>query len=212
MLHCDRLIRAGHCLTQNDRRDVIEDAGLVISGHDIMDVGPWKNISTKWIGREFRDLGHCIVMPGLINAHCHASMSVFRGLADDLELMDWLSNHIWPVEKKLTPHVVYTGAKLSCAEMARSGTTTFSDMYLYQRKVCEAVDMVGLRGMLSEGVIQCPTLTYDSMDEGWTLIRRLHQDYSAHPPHSNAHHGPRRIHDRTGHVGGELPPGRRIRL
>ncbi|MFW5487593.1 MAG: amidohydrolase family protein [Desulfovibrio sp.] len=181
MLHCDRIFRAGYCVTQNKDREIIEDAGIALSGHDIMDVGPWKIISAKWTGKEFRDFSHCIVMPGLVNAHCHAAMSVFRGLADDLELMDWLANHIWPVEKKLSPHVVYTGSKLSCAEMARSGTTTFSDMYLYQRQVCEAVDEVGLRGLLSEGVIQSPTLTYDSMDEGWTLIRKLHQDYVAHP-------------------------------
>lgn len=181
MLHCERLIRAGYCVTQNTERDVLENAGIAISGQNIMDVGPWETVSSKWTGNEFRDMRHCIVMPGLVNAHCHASMSVFRGLADDLELMEWLSKHIWPVEKKLTPEIVHAGARLSCAEMARSGTTTFSDMYLYQQKVCEAVDEIGLRGLLSEGVIQSPTLTYDSMEEGWALIRQLQTDYASHP-------------------------------
>jgi len=88
-------------------------------------------------------------IPGLVNAHTHAAMSLMRGYADDLPLGEWLSNHIWPLEAKLTPDDVYWGTKLACLEMIKSGTTCFSDMYWHIESACRAVEDTGIRGFMS---------------------------------------------------------------
>jgi len=94
-----------------------------------------------------------ILMPGLINTHTHISMNLFRGLADDLELDEWLNNHIWPTEAGLNGEYCYIGAQLAIAEMIKSGTTTFNDMYFYMEDVAKAVEESGIRGCLSYGMI-----------------------------------------------------------
>jgi len=94
-----------------------------------------------------------VLMPGLVNTHTHLSMSLLRGLADDLSLDMWLNDHIWPVEANLNGKYCYAGALLSCIEMIKSGTTTFNDMYFFMDDVAKAVEEAGLRGMLSHGMI-----------------------------------------------------------
>ncbi len=94
-----------------------------------------------------------VLMPGLVNTHTHLSMTLMRGLADDLPLDTWLNDHIWPVEANLTGEYCYAGALLACVEMIKSGTTTFNDMYFFMDDVAKAVDKSGLRGMLSHGMI-----------------------------------------------------------
>ncbi len=94
-----------------------------------------------------------VLMPGLVNTHTHLSMSLLRGLADDLQLDTWLNDHIWPVEANLTGDYCYAGALLACIEMIKSGTTTFNDMYFFMDHVAKAVDEAGLRGMLCHGMI-----------------------------------------------------------
>jgi len=94
-----------------------------------------------------------ILMPGLINTHTHISMNLFRGLADDMELDEWLNNHIWQTESGLNGEYCYTGALLALVEMIKSGTTTFNDMYFYMEDVAKAVDESGIRGCLSYGMI-----------------------------------------------------------
>ncbi|MFW5929052.1 MAG: amidohydrolase family protein, partial [Halobacteriota archaeon] len=99
------------------------------------------------------DAGGCVVVPGLVNAHTHASMSLLRGYADDLPLDVWLEDHIWPVESQLTADDVETGARLAAAEMVAGGTTAFADMYFHMDRVAAAVDDAGLRATLGYGVI-----------------------------------------------------------
>ncbi len=94
-----------------------------------------------------------ILMPGLINTHTHLSMTLFRGLADDLSLDTWLNDYIWPVEAHLNGYYCYIGALLGAVELIKSGTTTFSDMYFYMEDVARAVDESGLRAVLSYGMI-----------------------------------------------------------
>ncbi len=94
-----------------------------------------------------------VLMPGLVNTHTHLSMSLLRGLADDLPLDTWLNDHIWPVEANLNGEYCYAGALLACIEMIKSGTTTFNDMYFFMDDVAKAVDEAGLRGMLCHGMI-----------------------------------------------------------
>lgn len=94
-----------------------------------------------------------VVMPGLINGHNHAAMSVFRGYSDDLELQDWLQNAIWPIEDKLTKEDIYFASKLSCIEMIKSGTTTFNDMYFFTEETARAVEETGMRAYLGRTII-----------------------------------------------------------
>ncbi|MGB7969505.1 MAG: amidohydrolase family protein [Methanobacterium sp.] len=94
-----------------------------------------------------------ILLPGLVNTHTHLSMTLMRGLADDMPLDTWLNNYIWPVEAELNPEYCYAGALVACAEMIRSGTTCFNDMYFYMDHVAKAADESGLRGIISHGMI-----------------------------------------------------------
>ena len=94
-----------------------------------------------------------ILLPGLVNTHTHLSMTLFRGLADDLSLDSWLNDHIWPMEANLNGEYCYIGALLAAVELIKSGTTTLSDMYFYMEDVARAIDDAGLRAVLSYGMI-----------------------------------------------------------
>src|SRR6185503_11649060 len=98
-----------------------------------------------------------VVMPGLVNTHTHAPMTLFRGLADDLALMDWLNNYIFPAEAKMvSPDFVRAGTRLAALEMIQSGTTTFADMYYFEEEIAKEVQAAGMRGVLGQTVIQFP--------------------------------------------------------
>jgi len=103
--------------------------------------------------RHVVDATNCLVMPGLVNSHCHSPMSLFRGMADDLSLDDWLQGYILPAESRfINPETVHTGALLSCAEMLLSGTTCFCDSYFFENEVAEAVMKIGIRAVLGHSV------------------------------------------------------------
>ena len=124
--------------------DTITD--VLIEGNRIARIAP--NLSTPE-GTEVIDGTDKAVIPGFINTHTHAAMSLFRGYGDDLPLMEWLEDYIWPVEAKMTAHDVYVGARLACLEMLRSGTTCFLDMYMHPLETARAVEELGLRAHLS---------------------------------------------------------------
>ncbi|HOI72087.1 MAG TPA: amidohydrolase family protein [Methanobacterium sp.] len=128
-------IKKGSILIENDRITGIEE-----------------NLSSKEADTVIDGDGK-ILIPGLVNTHTHLSMSLLRGLADDLVLDTWLNDHIWPTEANLDGDICYVGAKLACAEMIKSGTTTFNDMYFYMDHVARAVDESGIRGNISHGMI-----------------------------------------------------------
>lgn len=113
-----------------------------------------------YVGKEERAAEHvidargCVVMPGLVNTHTHAAMTLLRGYADDLPLKVWLEDHIWPAEANLTDRDVYTGTLLACLEMIRSGTTAFADMYFHMDQAAKAVEESGMRASLSHGLIE----------------------------------------------------------
>src|SRR5687768_17289261 len=93
------------------------------------------------------------IIPGLVNGHTHAAMTLFRGFADDLPLMEWLEGHIWPVEKRMSDDDVYWGTRLACVEMIRSGTTSFWDMYWHAHAAARAVEDAGLRAVTAAPLI-----------------------------------------------------------
>ncbi|MDL2307075.1 amidohydrolase [Desulfovibrio sp. OttesenSCG-928-C06] len=158
MIHTDLIVSADLVLTQNDSRELIENGAVAVSNGVLQAVGKADEIrSTYTAGRDIA-LTRSLLMPGLINAHTHMPMTLLRGKADDLPLMTWLTEHIFPLEAKLTPHMLQVGTRLACAEMLRTGTTAFNDMYLNEPQVYRTVDECGMRAMVGEGLSCYPTL------------------------------------------------------
>ncbi|MFZ5569548.1 MAG: amidohydrolase family protein [Thermodesulfobacteriota bacterium] len=152
----DLLIRNGRILTRPSSGDLIENGTIVIRKDKIAAVGSAAE-TADWTAAEVIDAGGGIVMPGLVNTHTHLPMSLFRGLADDLPLMTWLNEHIFPAEaSRINPQTVEIGARLSIAEMLLSGTTTCCDGYFHEDIVAAVVQETGIRAVLGHGVIDYP--------------------------------------------------------
>ncbi len=151
---CDLLIRNGTVVTVNPAFDVIENGAVRISGDVIVHVG--EDDRSRAAARLIDATG-CLVIPGLVNTHTHLPMTLFRGLADDLPLMEWLNSHIFPAESRhISPETVRCGALLACAEMILSGTTTCCDGYFHEDAAAAAVAETGLRAVMGQGVIDFP--------------------------------------------------------
>jgi 5-methylthioadenosine/S-adenosylhomocysteine deaminase len=151
------LIVNGTVVTMDPGRRVLQNGAVAIEGSDIVAVDTVEGIRRQFRGRETIDAAGQVVMPGLINTHTHAAMSLFRGLADDLALMDWLNKFIFPAEAKMvSPEFVRAGTRLAALEMIESGTTTFADMYYFEEEVAKETKAAGLRGVLGQTVIQFP--------------------------------------------------------
>ncbi len=143
----------------------VEVADVFIEGQIITRVGNRGQTSPGFEPEVILDGTDRAVIPGLVNCHTHAAMSLLRGYADDLPLAEWLRDHIWPVEDHLTADDVYTGTLLAAAEMIRSGTTTFADMYFYMDRAAEAVAASGMRARLCRGLIGITPGADDRLEE-----------------------------------------------
>jgi 5-methylthioadenosine/S-adenosylhomocysteine deaminase len=151
------VVAGGTVVTVDAAFRVIANGALAIDGPDIVAVDTAENIGRQFRGRETIDTTGHIVLPGLINTHTHAAMVLFRGLADDLALSEWLNRYIFPAEaKSVSPEFVRSGTRLAALEMIQSGTTTFTDMYYFEEEVAEATRAAGLRGVLGQTIIQFP--------------------------------------------------------
>ena len=157
----------------------MQATGRVLRGYSILVEGD----RIRAIGRTIRGRGNevidargKIVMPGLVNAHTHLPMTLLRGVADDMDLMPWLQEKIWPLERRLNPKRVRAGAMLGCLEMIRSGTTCFADMYFFMDEVVRAVSESGLRAALSYGIIEkgSRVLRAAEIRKGLSLVRKYH--------------------------------------
>lgn len=161
------VVIGGTVLTENDTRQIISPGAVAISGSDIIDVGTPAEIAAKYSATQTIDARDQVVMPGLINTHTHAPMVMFRGLADDLALMDWLQKYIFPAEAKtVSPEFVRTGTRLAALEMIQSGTTTYTDMYYFEEEIAKATKEAGLRGVLGQTIIQFPVADAKTPAEG----------------------------------------------
>ncbi|MBN2111186.1 MAG: amidohydrolase family protein, partial [Methanosarcinaceae archaeon] len=145
----DIIIENAYILTMDPDKGYIENGVVVMEDGIITEVGS----STDSTAEKRIDAGGNVVMPGLINTHSHAAMTLFRGYADDMHLKEWLEDRIWPAEAKVTDEDVYAGTQLACLEMIRSGTTAFADMYIRMDRVAEAVEASGMRAALSYGML-----------------------------------------------------------
>jgi 5-methylthioadenosine/S-adenosylhomocysteine deaminase len=146
--------------------DVLEHTGVVIHDGKITDILKQDRIAELYVADVSMALEDHVLMPGLINLHTHAAMSLMRGLADDLPLMTWLQNHIWPAEKHvLSERFVRDGSLLGCAEMLAGGTTCFADMYFYPLSVAEAAMQAGMRANIGLVVLEFPTSYASDADD-----------------------------------------------
>jgi 5-methylthioadenosine/S-adenosylhomocysteine deaminase len=146
----DILVLGSIVITMDEHQSIRSDGALAIRGNTIAAVGPLAEITAVYEGATVVDATGCLVIPGLIDAHTHIPMTLFRGLADDLPLHTWLEQHVWPAEHKfINPETVKWASRLGVAELLRSGVTTLCDMYFYEDKVAEVVDELGMRGILA---------------------------------------------------------------
>jgi 5-methylthioadenosine/S-adenosylhomocysteine deaminase len=156
-MNYDLVIHNGTILTMNSDLDIIKNGFLCIKNHKLDKIEPHKNHAQFPEGKKIINARGGIIMPGLVNTHTHLPMALFRGLADDLPLSVWLNEYIFPAESKcITPESVRIGALLSSAEMLLSGTTTCCDGYFHEDHVAAAMNEIGMRGILGQGVIDFP--------------------------------------------------------
>ena len=177
---CSTIVTAQYLLTQA-LSPILTDAAVAVDGNRVLAAGSRKEIEESYSAQSTVSMGDCLLMPGLVNGHTHAAMTLLRGIADDLPLLTWLTEHIFPREKKLDPYLVGLGTTLACAEMTRFGVTAFADMYLGENAVFEAVEKTGLRVLGGEGIFTFPTIGYRSEDEAFALLREQAARWKNHP-------------------------------
>jgi 5-methylthioadenosine/S-adenosylhomocysteine deaminase len=153
----DLIVSGGTVVTMDAGRRVIEDGAVAVAGGRIVWVGKRSEVASRFVAREVIDARGRAVIPGLVNGHTHIPMVLFRGIADDLDLNEWLTKYIFPAEaKNVTEDFVRAGTQLGLAEMIRGGTTTYCDMYYFEDAVAEETERAGVRGLLGETVIDFP--------------------------------------------------------
>jgi len=200
MLTIDTLLTARYIIP-------VEPAGAVLAGHaiavdngKILAVLPAATAHQHYLPREHIALPDHVLIPGLVNLHTHAAMSLMRGLADDLPLMAWLKSHIWPAEAEHAQHeFAFHGTQLACAEMLQGGITCFNDMYFFPEAAAHAVQAAGMRAALGMIVLDAPTAYASDADDYLAKGVALRDEYRDHPLLSFclAPHAPYTVGDKT---------------
>jgi 5-methylthioadenosine/S-adenosylhomocysteine deaminase len=179
MKTADILIKNATILCFDQQMNKIENGYIAIEGTHISDVGSMSDLS-DWQGREVIDAKGMLVLPGFINGHTHAGMSYFKGMADDMPVIKWLEEKIWPAESKfMNAEFVRLGVEHAAGEMIKSGITTFNDMYFYSREAAEACKKAGIRAILGEGVLNHPVAMHKSANDMINYSVR-HQEENQH--------------------------------
>ncbi len=202
-MNIDTLINARWIIpvdtTNNNKgNNVLEHHSLAISNGEIIVILPTEKAQNKYSARETHDLDSHALMPGLINCHTHAAMSLFRGLADDLPLMKWLKEYIWPDEQKwVSSEFVNDGTRHAVAEMIRSGTTCFNDMYFFPDQAAKVAVETGIRAMIGLILIDFPTAWAKDADEYLVKGEQIHDKYNhnSHIHTAFAPHAPYTVSD-----------------
>lgn len=179
--HADLLISGLWLLPTARQRDAIAHGGVAVAEDRIVAVGPADELRLRFPNAQRLHEEHGLIMPGLVNIHTHAAMACFRGLADDLPLMTWLEDHIFPIEARLTPEIVHHSTLLSLAEMIRSGTTSFCDMYLFAKEVARAAEQSGMRAWIGEVFYDFTSPSYGELVNGFACVAEMFSHYRDHP-------------------------------
>ncbi len=170
----DLIVRGGTIVTMDGARRVIENGGVAIKSGRIIAIGGTNEIDRTYAAREVVNASGKVVIPGLINGHTHVPMTLFRGLADDLDLQEWLTKYIFPAEaRNVTEDFVRVGTRLGLAEMIRSGTTTYCDMYYFEDAIADETFKAGMRGVLGETVIDFPVADNKTNAEAMAYVEKF---------------------------------------
>jgi 5-methylthioadenosine/S-adenosylhomocysteine deaminase len=177
----DLLVVGGTIVTMDQTRRVIDDGGIAVSGGRIVAIGPRPEIESRYTSRQKVVATGKVITPGLINGHTHVPMVLFRGLADDLDLQEWLTKYIFPAEaKNVTEEFVRVGARLGLAEMIRGGTTTYCDMYYFEDAIADETAKAGVRGVLGETIIDFPVADNKTNAEGMAYVEKFVARWKGH--------------------------------
>jgi 5-methylthioadenosine/S-adenosylhomocysteine deaminase len=198
MKNVDLIINARWLVPVNNSHQVLEHHAVVINEGRIVALIPQQQARQKYTATICHDMNDHCIMPGLINNHTHSAMSLLRGLADDLPLMTWLNEHIWPAEKRWVSNAfVEAGSELAIAEMIRGGITCFNDMYFFADATARIVDQSGIRATLGMIVIDFPSAWANTAEEYLYKGQQLHDHYRHHPRISTAYapHAPYTVSD-----------------
>jgi 5-methylthioadenosine/S-adenosylhomocysteine deaminase len=178
----DLTVIHGTVVTMDGKRRVLQDGAVAIQGDTIIAVDSSATIDSMYDSGKVIDARGALILPGLINAHTHMSMSLFRGLADDLSLDDWLHKYIFPAESRyVTRDFVTWSTRLSLLEMLRGGTTTVADMYYFEEEVAEATKAAGMRGVLGETLIGFPSPDSKTSAEGLAYTESFLKHWKGDP-------------------------------
>jgi len=170
----DLLVLGGTIVTMDSARQVIDDGGIAVRAGRIVAIGSRAQIEARYTSRQRVNATGKLITPGLINGHTHIPMVLFRGLADDLDLQEWLTKYIFPAEaKNVTEDFVRVGTRLGLAEMIRGGTTTYCDMYYFEDAIAEETSKAGVRGVLGETVIDFPVADNKTNAEAMTYVEKF---------------------------------------
>ncbi|CAG0974379.1 partial 5-methylthioadenosine/S-adenosylhomocysteine deaminase, partial [Anaerolineae bacterium] len=181
MIKVETILAHGTVIAMDDAFTLITDGAVAMDGDSIVALGPAAEILRDYTAAAVVDCHDCAIMPGLINSHTHVPMTLLRGLADDLRLDVWLMGYMMPVEREfVTPEFVRVGTLLGCAEMIRSGVTTFADMYYFEDAIAEATAQAGLRAVLAQTVLKFPTPDADSYEDAIEYCRKFIEKWKGH--------------------------------
>src|ERR1044071_2713102 len=170
----DLLVLGGTVVTMDQTRRVIDDGGIAVSQGRIVAIGPRGEIESRYTSRQKVVAVGKVITPGLINGHTHVPMVLFRGLADDMDLQEWLTKYIFPAEaKNVTEEFVRVGARLGPAGMSRGGTTTYCDMYYFEDAIADETAKAGVRGVLGETIIDFPVADNKTNAEGMAYVEKF---------------------------------------
>ena len=171
----DILLAGGTVVTMNADFDVFPIGAVAVRGENIVAMGPADELLSTYEASEIVDCSGQVVIPGLVNAHTHVPMTLFRGLNDDLRLDVWLG-YLMPLEREfITPEFVKLGTQIACAEMIRSGVTTFADMYYFEDAIAQATAEIGLRALLGQTLLVFPSPDAESYEDALVLCRRFYR-------------------------------------
>ncbi|MGP8154494.1 MAG: amidohydrolase [Smithella sp.] len=174
MQEIDLIINGGQALLLDSQNTCLDHAAIAINAGDIVAVGHADKIAKQYRAKKTITAGDSLIMPGFVNCHTHAAMTCFRGIADDLELMNWLNNYIFPAEaKNVNKELAYWGSLLAAAEMIKSGATTFCDMYIFEDETARAARAAGIRCLIGEVLFDFPSPNFKTTAEGIAYAKML---------------------------------------
>jgi len=175
------IVSGGTVVTMDANGTVLADGAVALEDGVIAAIGPQSQIESAYPAARRLDANSGVILPGLINAHTHAPMVLFRGLADDLELMDWLENHIFPAEAEhVDEEFVRIGTRLACLEMLRGGITTFVDMYYFEDAIAEEAEACGMRAVLGSTLIDFPAPDNKTWERAVEYARSFIEKWRGH--------------------------------